>query len=89
MCREAFDAPEFTVTITIAPLQGEPVSLDASASPDRIFSRLNLDIDNLSQYSTELTFEADNLNNLRSILSEIGVDLNGSDLYSLIRRDTE
>lgn len=89
LCREAFDAPEFTVTITIAPLQGEPVSLDASASPDTIFSRLNLDIDNLSQYSTELTFEADNLNNLRSILSEIGVDLNGSDLYSLIRRDTE
>ena len=89
LCREAFDAPEFTVTISIDPLHGDRISLDASPSSESIFHRLNLDIDNLSEYSTQLTFEADNLNNLRNVLSEIGVDLNGTDLYSLIRRDTE
>ena len=90
MCREAFDTPEFNVTITVEPLVGDRLTFDASSSSDRIFNRLDLDIDNLAQYSsTQLSFEADNLNNLRSVLSEIGVDLNGTDLYSLIRRDTE
>lgn len=89
LCRVGFDIPEFTVTISIEPVHGNTTSFDASPSALNIFNNLELDIDNLSEHSTQLSFEADNISNLGRVLGAIGVDLSDTDLYSLVRRDAE
>tara|TARA_R110002074_G_scaffold130146_1_gene271549 strand:+ start:2692 stop:2847 length:156 start_codon:yes stop_codon:yes gene_type:complete len=40
-------------------------------------------------FSTELNFEAEDLNNLRGVLERIGIELDNSDLDALVRSDAE
>ena len=91
LCREEFDEPQFKVTVSIESLSNnfESHSFDASQQSINIFDSLQLDPTNMQGFSTELTMEAEDLDTLRSVLQRIGLDLDRSDLDSLLARDTE
>lgn len=92
LCREEFDAPQFRVTVNVEPL-GEASNsfVEGSFDASRFAPNLvELDIiSSTGMFNTELTFEAEDLGNLRSVLQRIGIDLDHADLDTLIRRDTE
>jgi len=81
----------FNVRVTITPNTDEyrGAEFDASESAVNIFDSLGLDEPNYRDLTTQLTLEADDLNNLRSVLERIGISLDNTDLDALITRDTE
>lgn len=94
LCREPFDMPEFKVTVTIEPLINnsniyQNVTFDSSNSFTSIVSNVGLNVDELSQFTTYLSLEADDLQTLHSVLNRIGMELDYANLDALIRRDTE
>ena len=54
-----------------------------------IFDSLRLDPGEMQGFSTELTMEAEDLDTLQSVLHRIGLELDRTDLDSLLTRDTE
>ena len=91
LCREPFDVPQFTVKVTITPNTEEfrQAEFYASESASDIFDALGLYQPNYTEIGTQMTLEADDLNNLRSVLERIGINLDNTDLDTLISRDTE
>lgn len=91
LCREEFDAPQFRITVNVEPVgptANNYVSQSFDAT-DRSFGLLELGIiPEGGMFNTELTFEAEDLGNLRRVLERIGIELDDSDLDSLVR-DTE
>ena len=88
MCRQEFDQPEFKVTVTIEPVgpnADEYVSnvFDTSDQIDSIIDNMGIDLDELRQFSTRMTMEAEDLTTLRSVLGRIGIELNDSDFSTL------
>ena len=93
LCREPFDLPEFRVTVTIEPLIDsniyQNVTFDSSNSFSSIVSNVGLNVDELSQFTTHLSLEADDIQTLQSVLNRIGLELDYANLDALLRRDTE
>jgi len=91
LCREEFDEPQFRVTVNIESLSNNFNShtFDASDRSFNIFSSLRIDPSEIRGFSTELTMEAEDLEILYSVLNRIGLDLDRTDLNSLLTRDAE
>ena len=91
LCREEFDEPQFKVTVSIESLSNNFNShtFDASDRSMNIFDSLRLNPNEIHRFSTELTMEAEDLETLQSVLHRIGLELDRSDLDSLLARDTE
>lgn len=91
LCREEFDEPQFKVTVSIESLSNNfsSHSFDASNRSTNIFESLRLDPGDMQGFSSELTMEAEDLDTLQSVLQRIGLELDRSDLDSLLARDTE
>lgn len=81
LCRADFDAPQFRVTVTIEPL-GE-------AANTHSFTRIENALTNLPEHMlaeiTQLTTEADDLDDLRNVIESIGIQLHAEDYDNLLR----
>ena len=94
LCREQFDLPSFNITVTIEPTSRTETThragtFDMSHTASNLIDNMGLDVDEMQQFNTQMVFEAEDIANLQSVLSRVGLDLSGADLDSLIRRDTE
>jgi len=94
LCREGFDLPSFKITVTIEPTSRTAASyqegtFDMSRAASNLIDTMGLDVDEIQHFNTQMTLEAEDITNLQSVLNRIGIELDGADLDTLIRRDTE
>ena len=91
LCREEFDEPQFKITVNIESLSNNfnSHSFDASNRVINILNSFRIEPNDLDGFSTELTMEAEDLDTFQGVLMRIGLELDRSDLDSLLTRDTE
>ena len=92
LCREEFDPPQFRITVNVEPVGPNANNFVAQSfdASDRSLGLLDMGIiPEGGAFTTELSFEAEDLDNLRNVLNRIGIELDNSDLDTLLRRDTE
>ena len=89
LCRESFDLPQFRVEIHIQPINGAEREFHERefSNPgirQYVMSRSNM-INNDPDIRTELTVETEDIDSLRRILEEIGIELTQEEYNSLTR----
>ena len=77
MCRRNVIPPRFSVKVSIQNLntnESDNMELDME-SVNRLLESLNLTDDQLVDYSTEIVFDIDNIDDMESVMSDLGLDL--------------
>jgi hypothetical protein len=75
LCRKMISGAEYRVTITIENLNtrtsnSNPLSMDTIRE---LIDRLNIDEEELSAFSTEINFDVDNLDDLHTVMTDLGI----------------
>lgn len=81
MCRKNMAKNDFRVTLTIENLRKDnnySMNLDFS-SIQTMFQRMGMDSEDFGMLSTDIVFDADDLDSLESILEDIGVSISDVD----------
>ena len=92
LCREPFDIPMFKVTVHVEPTSTETHErreFDMSRFALEFIETMGMDMDDMQHFNTNMSFEAEDMDNLQAVLSGIGLELSQTDLDTLIRRDAE
>ena len=81
MCRKNMAKNDFRVTLSIENLRKDTnysMNLDFS-SIQTMFQRMGLDSEDFGMFSTDIVFDADDLDSLESILEDIGIGISDVD----------
>ena len=80
-CRDDYGPEHFRVTISIENLKRRSRSSTVVPTTviQRIMDRMNIEPEDIENYSTDITFDFDNLEDLETVLADMGIPLTDID----------
>lgn len=80
-CRNDYGPDHYRVTLSIENLKRRTRSSTTLPNTviQRIMSRMNIEPEDIENYSTDITFDFDNLEDLETVLSDMGISLTDLD----------